>query len=102
MAVAVPEIVEGEVGAAREYVALFEQRRDLALVAGDQIFVGQLVHLGGLELHSIALAEAFDLAVAEHGQTGQRGEQRADAEYLSPVPNWSMAVRSSGFDMKLT
>ena len=80
VAIAVPEVVEGEVGAAGEDVALLEQRSDLALVAGDQVFVGPLLHLGLLELHAVALGEAFDLAVAEHGQPGQGGEQGADAE----------------------
>ncbi len=50
------------------------------LVACDEVFVGLLVHLGLLELHAVALGVALDLAVAEHGQAGQRGEQGADAE----------------------
>jgi hypothetical protein len=63
-------------------MAVLEQRRDLALVARDEAFVGPLVHLGLLELHAVALGEALDLAVAEHGQAGQRGQQGADAEVL--------------------
>ena len=38
-----------------------------------------------LEVHAVLLGEAFDLAVAEHGQAGQRGHQGADAEVLVAV-----------------
>ena len=81
-AVAVPEVVEGEVGAAGEDVALGQQRSDLALVARDQALVGPLVEHRLLELHAVALGESLDLAMREHGQAGQRGQQGADAEVL--------------------
>ena len=84
-AVARPEVVESEVGAVGKDAAVLEQRGDLALVARDEALVGPLVHLGRLELHAVALGEAFDLAVAEHGQAGERGEQGADAEVLVAV-----------------
>ena len=73
MAIAIPKVVEGEVGAAGEYVTLFEQRGNLALMACHEVFVWRLVHTRLLELHAVALGESFDLAVAEHGQAGQRG-----------------------------
>ena len=55
------------------------------LVARDQALVWMLVHAGALELHAVALGEAFDLAVAKHGQAGQGGQQRADAEVFVAV-----------------
>ena len=59
-----------------------EQREDLALVALDQPRVGLLVEHRPPELHAVLLAEALDLAVAEHRQPGQRREDRRDAEVL--------------------
>ena len=85
LAAAVPEVVERELGAAGEDVSLGQQRRDLALVARDQAFVGPLVQPRLLELHAVALGKALDLAVAEHRQAGQRRKQSAYAEVLVSV-----------------
>ncbi len=62
--------------------ALVEQREDLALVARDQPRVGLLVEHRPAELHAVLLAEALDLAVAEHRQARQGREHRGDAEVL--------------------
>ena len=59
-----------------------EQREDLALVALDEPRVGLLVERRAPELHPVLLAEALDLAVAEHRQAGQRRHDRRDAEVL--------------------
>ncbi len=59
-----------------------EEREDLALVPLDQPRVGLLVERRPPELHAVLLAEALDLAVAEHRQPGQRREDRRDAEVL--------------------
>ena len=79
---AVPEVVEGEVGAAGEDVSLGQQGRDLSLVARDEALVGPLVEHCLLELHAVALGESLDLAVGEHGQAGKGRKQGADAEVL--------------------
>ena len=57
-----------------------EQWRDLALVALNEAFVGGLVVAGLVILHAVFLGEALDLAVAEHGQSGERGHHGGDAE----------------------
>ena len=61
---------------------LLEQRSDLALVALDEPVVGRLVVARPLVFHAVLLGEAFDLAVAEHGQAGQRGHHDGNAEAL--------------------
>ena len=83
--VLVPEVVEGEVFAFGEDAAVLEQGGDLSLVALDEVFARPLVHLGLLVLHAVALGVAFDLAVAEHGQAGEGGEERGYAEVLVAV-----------------
>ena len=47
---------------------------------------GLLVALRPPELHAVLLGEALDLAVPEHRQAGQRGEQRGHAEVLVAAP----------------
>ena len=59
-----------------------EQREDLALVACHQPRVRLLVERRAPELHPVLLAEALDLAVAQHRQPGQRGHDRRDADVL--------------------
>ena len=39
----------------------------------DQGLIRLLVDAGLLEVHAVALGKAFYLAVAEHGQAGERG-----------------------------
>ena len=76
------EVVEEEVGAFGEEPAALEQRRDLALVAFDEMLIGPLIVAGALVLHAVFFSEALDLAVSEHRQAGQRGHQGGDAEAL--------------------
>src|ERR1035437_11127931 len=68
VAVAVPEIVQREVGTARKDMPPLQQRCNLALVARDQILVRPLIHLRLFELHAVALAIAFNLAMPQHRQ----------------------------------
>ena len=76
------EVVEQEVAALGEEPAALEQRRDLALVALDEPLVGRLFVARPAVLHAVLFGEAFDLAVAEHGQAGQGGHHDGDAEAL--------------------
>ena len=59
-----------------------EQREDLPLMALGQPRVGLLIERRPPELHAVLLGEPFDLAVADHRQSGQRRHHRRDAEVL--------------------
>ena len=59
-----------------------QQGRDLALVALDQRRVGIFLVARPAILHAVLFGVALDLAVAEHGQSGQRGHEGGDAEAL--------------------
>ena len=78
----VDEVVQQEVVRLGEPRPPMEQREDLALVALDEPRVGLLVERRPPELHPVLLAEALDLAVAEHRQPGQRRQDRRHAEVL--------------------
>ncbi len=79
------EIEEDEVRAFAEEPAAVKQRRDLALVTVDEVGARLLVHARLLELHAVALGVALDLAVGEHGESGEGGEQSGDAEAFIAV-----------------
>ena len=79
-AVALEEVVEEEVGALRKEPAAMQQRGNLAFVALDEPVVGGFVVAGALVLHAVLFGEAFDLAVAEHGQSGEGGHHDRHAE----------------------
>jgi len=83
-AIFAPEIEESEVGAFGEDVAVFEERSDFALMAIDEVLVGGLVVARAFVLHAVLFGEGFDLAVAEHGQTGEGGHHGADAKVFVP------------------
>ena len=76
------EVVQQEVARLGEPGPPVEQREDLALVALDQPRVRALVERRPAELHPVLLAEALDLAVAEHRQPGQRREDGGHPEVL--------------------
>ena len=80
LAVVREEVVEQEVAALGKEPAALEQRGNLAHVALDHPRIGVLVVARALILHAVLLGEALDLAVAEHGQAGQRGHHRRHAE----------------------
>ena len=74
------EVVEQEVRALGKEPAALEQRRNLALVALDKPVIGIFLVARPAVLHAVLLCESLDLAVAEHGQAGQRGHHDRDAE----------------------
>ncbi len=76
------QVVQQEVAGLGEPGTPVQQREDLALVPLDQAAVRLLVEGRPAELHAVLLAEALDLAVAEHRQPGQRGQDRRHAEVL--------------------
>ena len=51
-------------------------------MALDEPGIGRLVVARPAVLHAVLFGEAFDLAVAEHGQAGQRGHDDGNAEAL--------------------
>ena len=74
------EVVEQEVAALGKEPAALEQRGNLAFMALDHPGIGVLVVARALVLHAVLFGEALDLAVAEHGQAGQRGHHRRNSE----------------------
>ena len=89
--------------ASANHAAPVEEREDLALVPLEEPRVRLLVERRAPELHAVLLAEALDLAVAEHRQARAASPCTvATPKYLSPLPNCSSAVSSSGLLMKLT
>ncbi len=59
-----------------------QEREDFALVPLDKTDVRALVPGRSSELHPVLLAEALDLAVSQHGQPGQGGQDGRHAEVL--------------------
>ena len=80
------EVVQPEVARPGELGPPVEQREDRPLVMGQQALVDRLVEAGAPELHPVLLAEALDLAVAEHRQAGQRRQQGGHPEVLVAGP----------------
>ena len=78
------EVIEQEVAAFGEEPAALEQGRDFALMAIDQPLVRILFVTGPAVLHAVLLSESLNLAVTEHGQSGQSGHHDGDAEALVP------------------
>ena len=78
--VGVEEVVEQEVRALGEEPAALEQRRDLALVALDEPMIGIFLVARPAVFHAVFFCESLDLAVAEHGQPGQRRHHDRDAK----------------------
>src|ERR1700733_3145985 len=79
-AILAPEVKEGKVLAFGEDVAFSKQRRDLALMAFDEMMVWRLLVARMLVLHAVLFREGFNLAVAEHWQAGEGRHHGADAE----------------------
>ena len=57
-----------------------QQRRNLALVALDQPRIGRLIVARPAIFHAVFFGESLDLAVTEHGQSGQGGHHRRHAK----------------------
>ena len=69
-----------------ENSALFcSKRKDLLLMAADQIPIGTFVTIRLAVFHAVFFPETLDLAVAEHGQTGKGGQQGAGAEIFVAI-----------------
>jgi hypothetical protein len=81
-AIVAHEVVQQEVRRVGEPCPPVEQREDLALVPLHQPRIGSLVERRTPELHAVLLAEAVDLAMAEHRQPGHRGHDHRHAEVL--------------------
>ena len=85
IAVAVGKVIKGEIADFRKALALVQQREDLAAVAVQQSLVDLFIPVGLFVFHTVLFAEAFQLSVSEHGQTGHGGHQQADAEVFVTV-----------------